>query len=81
MQNLHGNPPACIMNPVGHKTMIGNIIRIITLILLTHFYGDEVAQGFLHETAGLFLFAVALVLVFLLDMLLWRILPKSWKQS
>ena len=61
--------------------VIGNIIRIITLILLTHFYGDEVAQGFLHETAGLFLFAVALVLVFLLDMLLWRILPKSWKQS
>ena len=61
--------------------VIGNIIRIITLILLTHFYGDEVAQGFLHETAGLFLFAVALVLVFLLDMLLWRILPKTWKQS
>jgi exosortase len=61
--------------------VLGNLIRIIVLILLTFFFGDEVAQGFLHEVAGLFLFAVALVLVFSLDMLLWRIVPKSWKQT
>lgn len=59
--------------------ILGNIVRIVTLILLTYFAGDEVAQGFLHETAGLFLFAVALILVFTLDLLLWRIFPKSWK--
>jgi exosortase len=61
--------------------VLGNIIRIITLILLTHFWGDEVAQGFLHVTAGLFLFAVTLVLVFAADQLAWRVVPKSWKQS
>ena len=61
--------------------VLGNLIRIIVLILLTFFFGDEVAQGCLHEAAGLFLFAVALVLVFSLDMLLWRIVPKSWKQT
>ena len=49
--------------------IVANIARIMTLILLTYFYGDEVAQGFLHYTAGFFLFAVALVLVFLLDQL------------
>ncbi len=61
--------------------VIGNIIRIMTLILLTHFWGDEAAQGFLHVTSGLFLFAVCLVLVFGADQLLWRIAPKSWKTS
>ena len=61
--------------------VLGNIIRIMTLILLTHFWGDEVAQGFLHVTAGLFLFAVTLILVFGVDQLFWRFVPKSWKQS
>jgi len=61
--------------------VLGNILRIMTLILLTYFFGDEVAQGFLHQAAGLFLFAVDLLLVFALDRLLWRILPKSWKTA
>ena len=44
-----------------------NVLRIITLILLTYFAGDSVAQGFLHYTAGFFLFALAILLVFALD--------------
>jgi exosortase len=44
-----------------------NILRIMVLILLTYFAGDEVAQGFLHKTAGLFLFVSALLLVFAAD--------------
>ena len=46
------------------------MIRIVTLILLTYFFGDAVGQGFLHVTAGLFLFAVALLLMFGIDNLL-----------
>ena len=61
--------------------VLGNIIRIMVLILLTYFFGDQVAQGFLHETAGMFLFAVDLLLVFILDSVLWRTLPKSWKSA
>jgi len=61
--------------------VLGNILRIMTLILLTYFFGDEVAQGFLHQAAGLFLFAIDLLLVFALDRLLWGILPKSWKSA
>jgi len=49
--------------------IVANIIRIMTLVLLTYFFGDQVAQGFLHYTAGFFLFALALVLVFALDRL------------
>jgi exosortase len=49
--------------------IVANILRIMTLILLTYFFGDAVAQGFLHYTAGFFLFALSLVLVFWLDRL------------
>lgn len=59
----------------------GNIIRVMTLILLTYFFGDEVAQGFLHFTAGFFLFAVALGLIFLTDSMLIKIVPKSWRPA
>jgi|SRR5579859_86044 len=61
--------------------ILGNIVRIMTLILLTYFFGDEVAQGFLHQTAGLFLFAIDLLLVFALDTVLWRVLPRSWRSQ
>jgi exosortase B len=47
--------------------ILANIIRIIVLVLLTYFFGDAVAQGFLHKTAGLFLFGTALALVFAVD--------------
>lgn len=47
-----------------------NFLRVITLILLTHYYGDAVAQGFLHNSAGIVLFAVALAIMVLLDTLL-----------
>ena len=56
--------------------IVANIFRIMTLILLTYFYGDAVAQGFLHYTAGFFLFGIALILVFLLDRLFAYIGPK-----
>lgn len=69
---------AAITLPIA---VLGNIIRIMVLILLTYFFGDAVAQGFLHETAGLFLFAIDLVLVFLVDKLLWKVLPASWRTA
>lgn len=50
--------------------VIANVIRVATLVLLTYFFGDGVAQGFLHMAAGLLLFTSALLLVFLVDSLL-----------
>jgi exosortase len=47
--------------------ILANIIRIMVLVLLTYFFGDGVAQGFLHMTTGMVLFALALLLVFALD--------------
>jgi exosortase len=47
--------------------IVANILRIIILILLTYFFGDDVAQGFSHMAAGFVLFTVALLLIFAID--------------
>ena len=53
--------------------IVANILRVMVLVNLTYFFGDAVGQGFLHTTAGLFLFATALALVFMIDSLMARI--------
>jgi len=44
-----------------------NVTRVIILILVTYYLGDEAGQGFAHEFAGLVLFAVALFLILAAD--------------
>lgn len=56
--------------------VVANILRICVLVLLTYFAGEEVAQGFLHFAAGIFMFAVALVLVFSLDQALMYVMSR-----
>jgi exosortase B len=50
-----------------------NIVRVVTLVLITYHAGDEAGQGFLHGTAGIVLMLVALVLFFALDAVLSRV--------
>lgn len=49
-----------------------NIIRVAMLVLLTYFLGYDVGQGFLHHAAGLLMFAVALMMVFVVDAIAFR---------
>ena len=51
-------------------SFVSNVVRVITLVLITYYYGDEVGQGFAHSFAGLVLFSVALVLTYAFDRLL-----------
>ncbi|MFC0250844.1 exosortase B [Massilia consociata] len=44
-----------------------NVIRVITLTLITYYYGDAAGQGFLHGFAGMVLFMTALVLILAVD--------------
>lgn len=64
---------ACLVIPIA---VVANIIRVTVLVLLTYFFGDAVAQGFLHMAAGLLLFTSALLLVFLMDNVLSHLLKK-----
>lgn len=56
--------------------IVANILRIIILILLTYFFGDDVAQGYSHFAAGLFLFATSLLLVFAIDKLIFYVIRR-----
>lgn len=47
--------------------ILANFIRVVILILLTYYYGDAVAQGFLHNSAGIALFATALLMMIAID--------------
>jgi exosortase len=49
--------------------IVSNFVRVIALILITYHFGDNVAQGFVHDFAGLLMFAVALLTIFAIDQL------------
>jgi exosortase len=52
-----------------------NFVRVLILILLTYHAGDAMAQGFLHNFAGLTMFMIALLTIFGIDSVLepvWR---------
>ena len=54
--------------------IFSNFVRVLILILITYYLGESAAQGFLHDFAGLTMFAVALVTVFVIDSLFTRLL-------
>jgi exosortase len=58
--------------------MAANFIRVLMLVLITYYLGESAAQGFMHELAGVTMFAVALLLIFALDSVLGRIFGKRW---
>lgn len=53
--------------------VFANFLRVMILVLLTYYAGEAVAQGFLHEAAGLFMFVVSVLTIFLIDKVLTMI--------
>lgn len=49
--------------------IVANILRVMALTLITYFLGYDAGQGFMHDGAGLLMFAAALGFVFLVDWL------------
>jgi exosortase len=58
---------ALVMITLVPIAVAANILRVATLVLITHYLGYDAGQGFLHDGAGLFMFAAALALVFATD--------------
>ncbi|ODU20115.1 MAG: hypothetical protein ABS87_11930 [Sphingomonas sp. SCN 67-18] len=50
--------------------LLANLVRVLALVLITYYLGNEAAQGFLHSTAGLVMFATALLGIFAIDKLM-----------
>lgn len=51
-------------------SLTANVIRVVTLSLVTYHLGDEAGQGFLHGFAGIVLFVSALILIMAIDSLI-----------
>jgi exosortase B len=58
---------ALLLIPIAFCANIG---RVMILVLVTYFYGDEAGQGFVHGFAGMVLFMIALALMLVVDKLL-----------
>lgn len=53
---------------------LANVIRVIALVMITWYFGDEAGQGLAHGAAGMILFIVALLMLLAWDRLLRRLL-------
>lgn len=53
--------------------LFANIVRVTATGILAHYFGDQVARGFLHEFSGLVVFAFGFVLLLLEYMMLNKI--------
>lgn len=51
-------------------SFFANVIRVVVLVLVTYWFGDEAGQGFVHGFAGIVLFMVALALILAFDSVL-----------
>jgi exosortase len=56
--------------------VIANFVRVLALVLITYHWGDAMAQGFLHSTAGILMFITALAGIFIVDGLAWPLRRK-----
>jgi exosortase len=65
---------AVLMLAIVPAALLANWIRVLILVLLTYHFGESTAQGFLHNFAGVVMFAFALGFIFLVDSLMapWR---------
>jgi exosortase B len=48
-------------------SFVSNVIRVVVLVLITYYFGDEAGQGFIHGFAGILLFVIATILTIGLD--------------
>ncbi len=52
--------------------ILANLVRVIALVLMTYHIGNDFAQGFAHDLAGMLMFIVAMLLMFAVDFAMQR---------
>jgi exosortase len=61
--------------------IVANVMRLTVTAALSHRYGEGVAQGFMHEFSGIMVFALAIIFLYLVNMLLQRMLASKERQE
>lgn len=64
-----------IMAAILPIAFAANVVRVMVLVLVTYHLGDEAGQGFLHGFAGIMLFIIGLLFLFVLDWVLGFLFP------
>lgn len=66
-----------IVSTILPIAFFSNIIRVVVIALITYYMGDRAGQGFLHGFAGVFLFIVAVLCLFSIDLFIGLFFPDS----
>jgi exosortase B len=67
MQHKQWSRNGILLAAILPTAFVANIVRVIVLVLVTYHFGDEAGQGFIHGTAGMILFIIALLILFAID--------------
>jgi exosortase B len=59
--------------------VIANIFRVMTLVLVTYHFGPEVAQGWVHDVAGMMVFVIAFAAMIGVDTLFKKVRGTSYE--
>lgn len=65
--NANWRYAALLMIAIVPVAILANFVRVLILVLVTYYFGDAAAQGFLHNFAGVTMFAVAVLGIFGVD--------------
>ncbi len=76
MRNSNWRYSVLLLALVVPIAILANCVRVAALVLLTYYFGDAVAQGFLHKFAGMVTFTSALLLIFLIDAMMTPV--RTW---
>ncbi|MBP8230876.1 MAG: exosortase V [Rhizorhabdus sp.] len=58
-----------LMLAIVPVAVLANFVRVLALIMITYYLGDEAAQGFLHNFSGLTMFLFSVLCIFAVDAL------------
>lgn len=64
-----------LMAAILPMAVLANLVRVVVLALLTYHAGSKVAQGVMHDMAGMLTFAISLAGMFAADAIVARLLP------
>jgi exosortase len=67
LHNANYRYAALLFLAILPAAVFANFARVIILILVTYHLGDAAAQGFIHNFAGVTMFAIALLAIFTID--------------
>jgi exosortase B len=81
MRHVSVSRNALLLAAIVPIAVFANLVRVVFLVLLTYHFGDGAGQGFLHGFAGLFVFGIAMLMLFALDRLLGRVPALSGKEA